>query len=419
MCNSIDEVKIKYETLEIYKKYKLGDLERLGIDIDPHKYDFVFSHIPVGKMIKIPEHFNFSVIFEKSQKTSFYIHIPFCLRECAYCYFLKDTGTNVRCFKQGEKFPLDRLHTKPSENDLNKWQGLGLKYNDRVSEYLYYLKEEFKILKKHFKCWDKIDSIYIGGGTPSFLFNDELDYLFKEIVNPIKEEISNDNLEIAMEIHPELMAMNYKPDQLHDFEKEKSSDIDSDKLKKILDLGVNRLSFGIQTFDNKILRDINRDNRGHESLISKLKEKKISNWNLDMIYGLPGQSLNSLQKDIEQILELKPPSVTWYQLWYSPRKKEREIKLRMREFKEKIPSKKEIIKFKLFINEVLKANKYINISGDWYVTEEKFYTQYEKDKVEAQGNIGIGIGIYQYYGNYIFENSSGNGYGDNLNWNES
>ena len=418
MCNSIGEIKNKYETLDIYKKYELGKLERLGIDIDPHKYDFVFSHIPVGKMIKIPEHFNFSVIFEKSQKTSFYIHIPFCLRECAYCYFLKDTGTNVRCFKQGEKFPHNRLHTKPSKNDLNNWQDLGLKYNDRVSEYLYYLKEEFKILKKHFKCWENIDSIYIGGGTPSFLFNDELDYLFKEIVIPIKKEINHDNLEIAMEIHPELMAMNYKPDQLHDFKNEKSSDIDSDKLQKILKLGVNRLSFGIQTFDKEILKYINRDNRGHESLIKKLKEMNISNWNLDMIYGLPGQSLNSLKKDIEQILELKPPSVTWYQLWYSPRKKEREIKLRMREFKDKIPSKKDIIKFKLFVNEVLKENKYINISGDWYVTEAKFYTQYEKDKVEAHANIGIGIGIYQYYGNYIFENSSGNGYGDNLNWNE-
>lgn len=415
---NIKGIKKKYDTLDIYKEYELGKLERLGIDIDPHKYDFVFSHIPVGKMIKIAEHFNFSVIFEKAQKTSFYIHIPFCLRECAYCYFIKDVGTNVRCFNQGENFPSNRLHTKPLKDDINKWPELGLKYNDRVSEYLYYLKEEFEILNKYFNHWGIIDSIYIGGGTPSFLFNDELDYLFDKIVNPIKDKIGNGNLEIAMEIHPELMVVNYKPDQLHNFEKKESSDIDASKLQKILDLGVNRLSFGIQTFDREILKNINRDNRGHESLIKKLQEKNIINWNLDMIYGLPGQSLDSLQKDIEQILDLKPPSVTWYQLWYLPRKKEREIKLRMREFRDKIPSKKDIIKFKLFVNEVLKANKYINISGDWYVSEKQFYTQYEKDKVEAHGNIGIGIGIYQYYGNYIFENSSGNGYGDNLDWDE-
>lgn len=414
----IDKIKDEYKNLDLYKKYDLGKLERLGIDIDPHKYDFVFSHIPVGKMIKMPKHFNFGVLFEKPQQTSFYIHIPFCLRECAYCYFIKDVGNNVRCFKEKEKFPENKLHSHPTIEDKNKWNEFGLIDQDRVSEYLYYLKREFDIFSQYFTHWDKIDSIYIGGGTPSFLYDYELDFLFKSIVNPMKEKIRNNNIEVAMEIHPELMSVEYKRDKLSAFEADAVLKIDQTKLDKILKLGVNRLSFGIQTFDESILKKINRDNRGHSDLIKELNDIEFDNWNLDMIYGLPDQDLDKLAQDIKQVLELNPPSITWYQLWYLPRKKEREIKLRGREFRNSLPSKKDIIKFKLFIHEVLTTKGYKNISSDWYVREDKYYTQYEKDKVEAHGNIGIGIGIYQYYGNYIFENSSGNGYGDNLDWSD-
>jgi len=426
LYKKVDRIFNKIEDIYNKQKKNINKLGRLGIDIDPHKYDFVFSHIPVGKLIKISDHFNFNVIFDKPQKTTFYIHIPFCLKECTYCYFIKDVGENVRSFKNGI-FSKNRLHTKPDQNELKDWEELGLSTIDRVNEYLFYLKEEFDILCKHFKYWHCVDSIYIGGGTPSFLFENELDFLFKEIVNKIKEKIKNDSnngtqnadIEIAMEIHPELMVAKYRKDKIAKFNTENvinNNRINESKLQKIIELGVNRLSFGIQTFDAEILRKINRDNRGHKSLIEKLKKEKIDNWNLDMIYGLPGQDLESLKKDIEIILEIKPPSITWYQLWYSPRKKEREIKLK--KFKNDIPSKQEIIKFKLLIHEVLTKCGYENISGDWYVTEDKFYTRYERYKVEAEGNIGIGIGAYQYYGNYIFENSSGNGNGKNIDWSD-
>lgn len=413
--NMVENTFKNMQTIYSQHKPNIAKLGRLGIDIDPHKYDFVFSHIPVGKLIQIPENFNFKVIFDKPQKTTFYIHIPFCLTECTYCYFIKDVGKNVRCSNKDCTFPKDKLHTKPNCEELEQWKSSGLSTIDRVNEYLFYLKKEFDIFCELFKYWDYIDSIYIGGGSPSFLKLDELDFLFNNIVNEIVKKIRNtrknkankDNkdIEIAMEIHPELMVS----------DKNKNK-IDDAKLKKIIKLGVNRLSFGIQTFDEEIPKTINRNNRGHKSLIEKLKKINVNNWNLDMIYGLPGQDLKSLKKDLEKILELNPPSITWYQLWYSPRKKEREIKLR--KFKDKIPSKEEIIEFKLFIHKVLCNNDYTNISGDWYVTDDQFYTKYERYKVEAEGNIGIGIGVYQYYGNYIFENSSGNGYGDNIDWSD-
>ena len=393
MCSTIQFSEDLDKQLEKnYKYLNINHLERNGIVIDPHKYDFVFSHIPVGKLMQIPRNFNYKVIFTKEQDTTFYIHIPFCLRECAYCYFVKDISKNVRC--------KNNFHYRPKNDE--SYQG-----DDRVAEYLYYLNEEFKIFSQYFEGkWERIQSINIGGGTPSFLSIDELEFLFDNIINPLKDKIKRDDLEVAMEIHPELMLT----------KKCQKKYVDSTKLNKIIELGVTRLSFGIQTFDNYILQQVCRNNEGHIEMLDELKNRSFQNWNLDMIYGLPYQTMDSLKKDISMILKYSPPSVTWYQLWYSPRKKEREIRLKMKEFEDHLPSKEEIIRFKLLIDKCLCDNGYTNISGDWYVKKAEYYTNYEKFKIEALGNVGIGIGIYQYYGDYVYENTSGNGQGNELTW---
>jgi oxygen-independent coproporphyrinogen-3 oxidase len=332
----------------------LHRLEQLGIECDQFKYDFVFSHFPLGPLreLKLEDPpLDFSKIYKEARPTTFYIHIPFCSRSCKYCYFIK-------------KAPY---------------------LSEDIDEYLGYLEREFNLLNSCFKHWGKIGSIYIGGGTPSVLNENQLKRLINNIVNPIKNQIGKKDIEVAMELHPE--------------------DMTEDKLKLLKDYGITRISFGIQTFDEEILKKLGRSNKNYEDAIKNLKRLHFKNWNLDMILGLPYQKLEHIKSDLNEILKIDPPSITWYQLWFAPRKKDREILLKEIS-KDKFMSRKELLEAKILIHNTLTEKRYINISGEWYVKKDIYYTKYEHFKITAEGNIGIGLGIYGYYDKYIFENTS-------------
>ncbi len=352
-----------------FKERKIDELRKLGFTFSPFEYDFVFSHIPVGPLTQIKrlgekefEPFEYEKIFSKPQETTFYIHIPFCARKCKYCYFIKWSLAEER------KERKERKGNYPTQK-----------------KYIDLLKKELEILSEYFKYWDKITSIYIGGGTPSALDEEYLKQLFEEIVEPLRKKINKTGLEIAMELHPETMN-------------EKKFEI----MKKY---GVSRLSFGIQTFNKNVLEEMGRSNKNYEQTIKWIEEYEFNNWNLDMIYGLPKQDSEIIREDVNKILEIGPPSITWYQLWFAPRKKDREILLKTYR-KEDFLSEDGFIKAKIFIHEKLTQNGYQNWSGDWYVKKPENYTKYEEYKIRALGNIGIGIGIYQYYNGYIFENAA-------------
>ncbi len=329
-------------------------LDSSGIEINPFDYDFVYSHIPVGILKKPLDNFNYSKIFApcKQEKSSFYIHIPFCINKCLYCYFPKKQKT----------------------------------IEDEISDYLILLEKEFLLLKNYFSDWKKINSIYIGGGTPSVLNLEQLEKLFK-IVDAIKK-LNNNRCEVetAIELHP--------------------SCIDKSKLDYlILGKKINRISFGIQSFNAEILKKLHRSNSGYEWLINYLKEIKFENWNIDLIYGTPYQTLDHIKYDLKKIIEISPPSITWYQLWYKPRKKENNVILEDIE-KNEFMSKSDILNSRMHIYQTLIENGYKNLSENWFVKDKKFYTKYEEDKIKSEGNIGIGLGVYQAYGNYIYENFS-------------
>ncbi len=348
-CSNLDLKNKKNDDIEEV----LRNLYRVGVDINPFKYDFVYSHIPVGPLTKVTERgFDFSRVFKTPYPSTFYIHIPFCSRMCSYCYFIKEVA---------------------SSKDRSKIWG-----------YLRLLKKEFHILQDYFtkQHWQNIESIYVGGGTPSVLNQKEMEFLFTEIIEPIKHEISRQDLEVAVEVHPE--------------------NINKEKLQYFIKKKVERISFGFQTFNTNILKKLGRNYEGYDIVINVLKENNFKNWNVDMIYGLPHQTCEDLQEDVNKISDIKPPSVTWYQLWTYPRRKEREILSKYK--KNDFMSKEEFIKAKIYIDRSMKEAGYINISGDWYVQKEDFYTKYEKYKVIALGNVGIGRGYYGYYNGYIFEN---------------
>lgn len=178
-----------------------------------------------------------------------YIHIPFCKSKCKYCSFISFTK-------------------------------LDLKEN-----YLLALSDEIKYQYKG----ELLDTIYIGGGTPSLLTEHEV----LEIINAFQ---INKKTEITIELNPENISEEY--------------------LKNLKNIGVNRLSFGCQTFDNDILKNIGRRHspKDVEKYVEYAHNAGFENISLDFIYGLPNQTVEMFEKDLKKAINLNIPHISFYGL---------------------------------------------------------------------------------------------------------
>ena len=184
---------------------------------------------------------------------SVYIHIPFCKSICSYCDFCK-------LFYHGP------------------W----------VTQYLNSLLLE--IQDKY--LGEKIETLYIGGGTPSALSIKDLKYLF-EIIDKFN---LSDNLEFTFECN--------------------LNDINEEMLTFLKENRVNRLSIGIESFDKEKLSFMERNHTYEESEKAILLARSIGfdNINIDLMYGIPGETLKDLKKDIDLFLKLEPDHISTYSL---------------------------------------------------------------------------------------------------------
>ncbi len=183
---------------------------------------------------------------------SIYIHIPFCHNICSYCDFCK------------------------------------MFYNkDLVDRYLDELKNEYESLKED----NMIDTIYIGGGTPSSLSMQELDKLF----SIFKDIELSTNYEFTFEINPE--------------------DITEELLQKLKENKVNRISIGIETINDKFYKFLNRYNN-KEELLEKINicKKYFNNINIDLIYAFPKETINDLKNDLDFFKLLDVTHISTYSL---------------------------------------------------------------------------------------------------------
>lgn len=183
---------------------------------------------------------------------SCYIHIPFCKKICSYCDFCKNY------------------------------------YNELVVDnYLDNLKKE---ISKNYKN-EVLDTLYIGGGTPSSLSKNNLN----KLINILKLFKLNNSYEFTFEC-------NYE-------------DINEELLDLLKNNKVNRISIGIQTFNDKFSKVLNRDINKKE-MIEKinLTKKYFSNINIDLMYALPGESINDLKMDLEIIKKLDVTHISTYAL---------------------------------------------------------------------------------------------------------
>lgn len=184
---------------------------------------------------------------------SAYIHIPFCNSICSYCDFCK-------------------LYYH------KKW----------IIPYLKALKEEIQTVYQN----EVLDTIYIGGGTPSALNEEELKELF-EILSLFQ---TSDNLEYTIECNID--------------------SITKEKLLLFKKYGINRISIGIETLNPKLLKEIGR-NHTKEEVLEKLlwiKEFNFSNVNIDLMYALPNETLEDLKKDLDLFFSFDVSHISTYSL---------------------------------------------------------------------------------------------------------
>lgn len=186
---------------------------------------------------------------------SLYIHIPFCIKKCSYCDFIS--------------IPFDKTLEKQYVDSLRREIGL------QAAEA------------------DSLKTIYIGGGTPTLLNAQS----FKEIFNALHERFQFlPDMEITAEANP--------------------GTIDGKKASSLLSMGVNRLSIGIQSFNETELSVLGRSHTVKEALasVNAVKQAGVKNLSIDLIYGIPGQTLENWSHTIERTLELIPQHISAYEL---------------------------------------------------------------------------------------------------------
>ena len=184
-----------------------------------------------------------------------YIHIPFCKHKCSYCDFVSFAGKD-----------------------------------DLIQQYIKCLKDEIRIKKNNDYL---VKTIYIGGGTPSYISAKSI----KDILNVIREKFKiDDNAEITIEINP--------------------GTVDEEKMQTYIEAGINRISVGLQSANDVLLKEIDRIHNFEQFLetIRIAKSVGFSNINADVMIGLPNQTIYDVEDTINLLLKENLQHISVYSL---------------------------------------------------------------------------------------------------------
>jgi oxygen-independent coproporphyrinogen-3 oxidase len=183
-----------------------------------------------------------------------YVHIPFCLSKCPYCDFYSQTDLTL------------------------------------VPRWLAALEKEIAHYQNQFFVFD---TLYLGGGSPSTLLEDELGRLLEALFSRFKFEVKT---EMTFEANP--------------------NDLNPAKLKRLSQLGINRISLGVQSFDDQELVFLKRRHTagGAEAVLAWIREAGFDNLGIDLLYGLPGQTTQQWLATLEKTLTFSPEHLSCYQL---------------------------------------------------------------------------------------------------------
>lgn len=272
-----------------------------------------------------------------------YVHIPFCKQKCSYCDFIS----------YGDK-------------------------NDLVEKYIEALKQEIKNNTEDVSKYE-ISTIYIGGGTPSYIESKHIG----EILKIIKQKYNvSKNAEITIEVNP--------------------GTVTQEKLRSYAESGINRISIGLQSCNNNLLKIIGRIHT-YEDFLSTYKlarEVSFKNINVDLMIGLPNQTLEDVKKSLNEIIKLNPEHISVYSLIVE----------------EGTPIEKKIVKGELELpNEELERKEYWEVKRTLENSGYKHYeiSNFAKSGYESKHNLncweqkeylGFGVAAHSYMNGVRYSN---------------
>ena len=255
---------------------------------------------------------------------SLYFHLPFCKSACYFC------GCNV-------------VYTSKA---------------DKRTKYIEYLKKELKTLSKYLDTNRTLRQLHFGGGTPTFFNPEELEEIYSLIYSYFKN--FEEDAEISVEIDPRYFSKEHM-----------------DVMKKY---GVNRISFGVQDFNEATQKAVNRIQPFDltKKAVDIAREAGIHSINIDLIYGLPYQTLESFKKTLKLVKELDPDRLAVFNYAHVPW-----MKKGMRKIDETtLPTPEEKLKIFKFVIDFFEGNGYKMVGMDHFAKpEDELFKAIEKGEL--------------------------------------
>lgn len=270
-----------------------------------------------------------------------YVHIPFCNSICSYCDFPKQIA-------------------KEETKEL----------------YLKHLISEIQSFKD-LEWIEKTQSIYIGGGTPNSLSIMQLEQLFLALEPYLKHAKEN-----TIEINPELLT--------------------EEQIALFLKYNIHRISIGVQTFKTNLIETICRKHTKAlvVQCVKKLKKAGISNINIDMLYGLPKQTMKDLKYDVKQFLKLKVPHISYYSLILEEKTI---LSYQMKHAQINLPDDDLVVDMADYLTQKLKKRQFIHYEISNYA-KKGYESIHNLGYWNCEEYIGFGAGACGYYRDIRYQN---------------
>ena len=276
----------------------------------------------------------------KKQELGIYIHIPFCKQKCYYCDFISYTNQYNKILKY-----IESMEQEIEEFDFSNYQ---------------------------------LTSIYIGGGTPSYMDSRYIG----QILDKIHEKIDFNEIEITIEVNP--------------------GTVTKQKLEEYKKDGINRLSIGLQSTNNRILKELGRIHTYEEFLNTYhlAEEVGFKNINIDLMLGLPGQTIQDLKESLNKIIKLNPNHISIYSLIIEEGTK---IAEQLKEGKIELPEEEQERRMYWYIKDTLELNGYYHYEISNFSKRGK-ESKHNLNCWNQEQYIGFGVAAHSYINNVRFSN---------------